>query len=120
MNFCDKFWDSSTFWLSTTRITSKLSRPNINLLVHLATVESERAESPQCVLKVGMNFLYFHTFLYEVLNHCSNLSFFHCHKSVSGNNNKESSLPLSFSKSIDTPRVHSQRLCDYCAGTSLC
>ena len=45
MHFCDKFWGSSTFWPSTTWITSKLSRPNLNSLIHLASVEYERAES---------------------------------------------------------------------------
>ena len=66
------------------RRSSKLSRPNLNSLVHLATIEYERAESP-CVLWVDKNFLCFHTFLYEVLNHCSNLRFFHFHKSERGN-----------------------------------
>ena len=46
MHFCNKVWGSSNFWPSSTRITSKLSRPNLNSLVHLVTVEYERAESP--------------------------------------------------------------------------
>ena len=60
MHFCGKFWGSSTFWLSTTRITSKLSRPNLNSLVHLATVEYERAESP-CVFWISFAFIPFFT-----------------------------------------------------------
>ena len=93
--------------------SSELSWPNSDSLVHLATVEYEGAEFPVCSQSC------FHIFLYEVLNQCSNLIFFHFRNLVRGNNNKESSLPLSCSKSIDTARVHSQRIRDFCAGISL-
>ena len=82
MHFCDKFWGSSTFWPFTMWSSSKLSQPNLYSLVHLATVEYELSRVPQCILKVGINFLYIHTFLYKIF------SFFHFHKSVCGNNNR--------------------------------
>ena len=58
-------------WLS-----SKLSRPHLNLFIHFATVEYEGAESPSVFLKIGMNLICSHTFLYKVLDHRSNVSFF--------------------------------------------
>jgi hypothetical protein len=120
MHFCDKFWDSGTFWPSTMRITAKLSRPYLNLLVHLTTVEYERAESPSVFWKLAWIYFAFIPFFMKYLITAQISVFFHFHKSVHGDNNKESSLPLSCSKGIDAPHVWSQRLWDYCTGTSLC
>ena len=107
INLCDKFWGISNFLPSTTRITSKISRPNLNSFVHLATVEYEGAESPSTFWNsvwISFVFVPLSTNLLE-----SQFFFFHYQKSVRGKNNRESSRLLSCSESTDAPRVHSQR-----------
>ena len=97
--------------------SSKLSWPNLNLLVHLATVEYEGAEFPSMFLKSAWISFAFIPLFTKYLITARISVFFHFHKSVCGNNNRESSLPLSYSKSIDAPWVHSEVISRYFQAT---
>ena len=63
--------------------SSKLYRP-------LGNSSMSRSTVPHCVLKIGVNLICFNTFLYDVLYRRSNIGFFfHLHKSLNGNNNRQ-------------------------------
>ena len=115
MHFCGKFWDTSIFWPSTTRITSKLSLKNLNSLVHLATVEYEWAVPPSVFWKSAwISFAFISFFIkYLITAQISVLSIF---TNQNAENNRELSVLLSCRKCTDVLHVHSQMMRDYCVG----
>ena len=87
--FCalfNNFWGSDTSWPTNTQITFWSLTTTIKLVCPLSNSWTWRRRVPQCAVKNRVNFC-FHTFLYKVLYHRSNLFFFfffHLQKSLHG------------------------------------